>query len=1536
MLERTVERMLITLIAQDKIYDLLLPQKVRGQYWVVDNECESTDSRRNLIGVEANDDVWKITPTRKLKLFLVDGTPITNKLTLENGKMYMAELLGIGRMYILTEPYTEDRCNFCKYIVEENAVLNIGKDETNQIVISCPYVTSKHAKLVYSDHKWSIEDSDSKNGVYVNRRRLNKSMELKPGDVIFIVGFKLIVGSNFIAINNPDNTVSIQTRKLKKYQPPQIKDIEMPDEVKTSMYYRSPLFQREVIPYRIKIEEPTARGGLEETPLILALGPSLVMGVASFSSGLFTTINTINNNGNIMNALPSMVMSVSMLSGMIVFPFIIKIRDSKRRIRTEEKRCDKYRKYLLNVLEAINKEILKQQEILLENAPAILSELQATEFYEKRLWNRIIGQRNFLTIRLGIGNIPLQAELDFPDKKFGVDEDVLYDEVNKLRDEERILQEAPVTVSFIEHRVIGMVGEGQSIQSILHNVVLQIAALHSYDEVKVILLCDECNISEYGYVRWMQHMWDNEHNKRFLATSFEEVRELNAYFMKVIEKRRAENQSIAFPHYVIISTSKGLSERCAFVSEILKDKEIEGFSYVALYDQSKNLPKECSCIVHINKGKGIVYYKNKLNENQKTFIQDMVPLDLAEKYVMKIAGYRLDLNNGKYKLPNVLTFLDMYHVGKYEHLNIASRWKENNPVVSLQAPVGINSDGDVMYLDLHEKMHGPHGLIAGMTGSGKSEFIITYILSLAVNYSPEEISFILIDYKGGGLTGAFENEKYRLPHLAGTITNLDGNSITRSLLSVQSELRRRQAIFNEARQISNEGTMDIYKYQKLYRNEVVQEPVPHLFIISDEFAELKAQQPEFMEQLISTSRIGRSLGVHLILATQKPSGVVNDQIWANSKFKVCLKVQDRADSMDMIKCADAAELVDTGRFYLQVGYNELFEIGQSAWCGAPYAPKEDEERENDETVQLIDYQGNVIEEIKPLHKVETTHENLRQIVEVTKYISQIAREEKLHAQPLWLPEIPPMILLSDIEKKYGYCENGFVLNPAIGELDDPFNQSQRILTVPLSENGNVLVYGATGSGKEMFLTTLLFSLYYHHTSKQLNTYILDFGAETLGVFMKAPQTADFIISGEDEKLTNFFSYLKKELERRKKAFAEYAGDYTTCCKSGIEEFPNIVVVINDYISFSEQYEELDEKVVPIVRECKKYGIYFVITSSAVVGIRHKIVQCFNQTFLLQLNDRMDYVTILGNTKGVYPSRHVGRGIVKEEDVYEFQVASVSEKPGNAYEFIRDFCSKLASDSNQQKAKAISVLPKWLTVQKLKHTSVTYNAVPYAMSYETLDSVDINLAQRNVVQVLAMNMQELFPFCAGVLHQLALCENSEVYVIDVAQKLVDFKNMDNWVHISKNVEETIVKLFEVTVERHNAWKRNGEKFPDDMDVHPVIVVIAGLFQLKEQLSDDGKDKLRLILEKTRGKYNLSFWVMDSYANSNRYGTEEWCSDDGIWIGNGVGEQIRLRTQSKRMYSKQKLDFGCGYIFTNGDVEQAKFVVPDEMDVEVNNG
>ena len=259
----------------------------------------------------------------------------------------------------------------------------------------------------------------------------------------------------------------------------------------------------------------------------------------------------------------------------------------------------------------------------------------------------------------------------------------------------------------------------------------------------------------------------------------------------------------------------------------------------------------------------------------------------------------------------------MIGIGKLEQWNLLKHYKENRSFEGIRSFIGIMPGNKPMYLDIHEKKFGPHGLIAGTTGSGKSELIQTFILSLALNYHPSEVAFILIDYKGGGMANLFQG----IPHVAGMILNLnedgeevavDQNQTRRMLLSIRSELKRREKIFNRYK------VNKIDDYMRLYREGKATEPLPHLIIISDEFAELKKEQPEFIKELVSTARVGRSIGVHLILATQKPAGVVDDEIFSNSRFKICLRVQDKTDSNEMLKRPEAAWLSVTGRAYSRI------------------------------------------------------------------------------------------------------------------------------------------------------------------------------------------------------------------------------------------------------------------------------------------------------------------------------------------------------------------------------------------------------------------------------------------------------------------------------------------------------------------------------------------------------------------------------------------------------------------------------------------
>lgn len=451
--------------------------------------------------------------------------------------------------------------------------------------------------------------------------------------------------------------------------------------------------------------------------------------------------------------------------------------------------------------------------------------------------------------------------------------------------------------------------------------------------------------------------------------------------------------------------------------------------------------------------------------------------------------------------------------------------------------MGLRGQDDIVQLNLHEKAHGPHGLVAGTTGSGKSEIIQSYILSLAVNFHPHDVAFLLIDYKGGGMANLFRD----LPYLLGTITNLDGAQSMRALTSIKAELKRRQRLFSEY------DVNHINQYQKKYKLGEVPEPMPHLFLISDEFAELKQNQPDFMAELVSTARIGRSLGIHLILATQKPSGVVNDQIWSNSRFKLALKVADRADSQEMLRTPDAADITQSGRAYLQVGNNEVYELFQSAWSGAEYQPEKDKQGIEDHTIYAINDLGQyeiLNDDLSGLEETEDIRQVPTELDAIVGYIHDLVVEEGIPALPQpWLPPLKERIALSDlteVDYKKLWAKNNSNLLATLGLVDIPSQQAQRPLVHDFTEDGNIVLFSSPTMGKSTFLQTIAMDLATRYTPENIHCYLLDFGTNGLMPLRQLPHVSDHLSLDETEKLSKFIRILKKEIESRKSLFRKHS------------------------------------------------------------------------------------------------------------------------------------------------------------------------------------------------------------------------------------------------------------------------------------------------------------------------------------------------------------------------------------------------------------
>lgn len=1505
--------MIVNLIKARQMFSLTLPQKVKGQYWLSD--LDEKGKQRHLISIEAEKEEWIIKSNRKVSVLDKDNQPVA-KMTLASSGFYNLRIAGSQeKVTIYAEPIDATRQTLRKIMVTRPANFTIGRLPENNFYYDNGYVSGQHAVLSYDGTAWSIADTESRNGTYVNGYRV-KAQRLQAGDFIYIMGLKIVIGSDYIAVNNPDQKLQVRAENMTLYRPQTVTvQEEEPELPEKEFFFRSPHFHREIEHTEIRIDPPPPFQKQDTVPVALMLGPSLTMGMTSVVSAIMTFNNTMSNGGDISSALPSLMMSASMLLGTVLWPTLTKRFERKEKIKNEQLRQEKYLAYLNEVGEKIKALEKEQRGLMYERY--ISQEECASRVKEHRaeLWERVIGQKDFLKLRLGLGDVPMDLKVLYQEKRFSMDSDDLQNAMLSLAEEPKQLKNVPICVSLPETMTVGMYGTPEAQESMLKTLILQMVSLHSYDELKIMLLIDEGEKDKWDFVKYLPHFWDDEKSVRFYATDADEAKELSVYLEHTLQSREDKEEpelKDITPYYVIFSASEKVGNKCEALKQLVKYKHNMGFTVFYSAGKQSDLPKETKTVICLDGEQSYLFDRDDPSNTHIYFAAEKVNEQLIRDAAGELANIELDLSNSRYSLPNMITFLEMFNVSKVEHLNSLTRWKENNPTKTLQTPIGVDTQGEPFNLDLHEKFHGPHGLVAGMTGSGKSEFIITYILSLAVNYHPDEVAFVLIDYKGGGLTGAFEDPDrgVKLPHLAGTITNLDGAAVKRSLISIQSELRRRQAIFNEARKISNEGTMDIYKYQQLYRKKVVSEPVPHLMIISDEFAELKTQQPEFMEQLISTARIGRSLGVHLILATQKPSGVVDDQIWSNSKFRVCLKVQDRADSQDMIKCPDAAAISQTGRFYLQVGYNELFALGQSAWCGAEYVPSETVEKSVDSSIQVVDNLGRVMMSAKPNRKRSVFSSDMKQIVAIVKYLSDLANEEKASVRPLWLPPIAPFIYVDELEEKYNVKSGGTVLNPVVGEYDDPFNQRQNVLTIPFSEEGNCLVYGATGNGKTTFLTTLCYSLLRNHTAEELNLYIMDFGSETLKVFEKAPQVGGVITSSDEEKVLNFLKMIQAEISRRKALFSEYGGDYASYCRNSGKTIPNIVVAINNYAGFAEQFEDYVDALALFTRDGVKYGIYFVMTASSTNAVRNKTLQNFKLILTMQLNDASDYSSIIGKTEGLVPSKYKGRGLAALDQVYEFQTAYCHEG-GDQQDFLRHFCRELVENTHCY-AKQIPMLPDVVDYEFVRTQINGLENVPVGVGKKNLDINGINLANKVVYPIVTSDLEETKNFVEELTNVLS--KTLHTTVINAAGLLPEDAAARYHV-ITDGFEELGKSLFGEMVLRNNTYKDANLELSSLDEFEEKVYVICGFKKFYEQLSTGVQEMVRVLLEKGEWFYKIHFVIVETASDLNGYKYDDWYKrqipgTEGIWIGDGIADQyvLGLTKISSDLYEDIGRDYG----------------------------
>ena len=1344
-----------------------------------------------------------------------------------------------------------------KFETKGLSIIRIGKSSTNDIIYSDPLVSSDHAKIYRADDgQFYIADLKSTNGIYLNGRRIYENV-LKPGDVIHICGYKLIYDQDCISIGNIG---SVQVREMRL-----LEDSSTRKKAAYPYFQSSPRLIPEMPKGEVDIPNPPSAPSNPNISWVSILLPPGIMTVITIATAVVSKTASYA------------MMSLLMTAGTILTSVYNYMSQNNKYIKDERNRKEKYLQLIHNQRKELEYAREQQRNATYYVHPDIRECISRAESLDRKLWERTIQYPDFLLLRLGIGNIPFRIKVKAQRQEIAIEQDPLKEEPQKLADEFCMLQDIPVAIPLYDYGTAGLIGTRNEIIQSARALLLQIAVHHSYDDVKIVAIYPGDETNEWEWMRWLPHVWDESRQQRFLASDKDAAHELFSPLYDLIKERELRSNksevyanSAQLPHFVFLITDMRLLENEAIMTYLAHSNKNLGISSIFMTDRIEFLPKDCRTIIDLT-SKAAQFIERNAETTATQFTPDKLPLKDAEYFARKLAPVRLKQMVSAGNLPKMVTMLDLFDVKKTEELLVMKRWESNEPYRSLATPLGIRQGGEKLLMDLHERGYGPHGLVAGTTGSGKSELLQSFIISLAINYHPHEVSFVLIDYKGGGMANAFVD----LPHLVGTITNLGGNQTARALVSIKSELKRRQAIFGEF------NVNHIDNYQKLYRKKQATEPLPHLIIIADEFAELKKEQPEFMQELVSAARVGRSLGVHLILATQKPSGVVDDQIWSNSRFKLCLKVQDTNDSQEVIKRPDAANIKFPGRAYLQVGNNEIFELFQSAWSRADYDPEANATVRNVAEISEVNLDGSR-NQLYTTTQAKKSKSEFSQLQVLVKHLDEVAQNEGIRRlNGPWLPPLPENLTLNSIlsGNSTGFDGEKWLANhmwmcPSVGLVDNPAEQLQYPLTVDFGKEGHLLVYGSPGYGKTTFLQTLITSLAISYSPSDVNIYIMDFGGRTLNIFNDLPHCGGVIMMDESEKLKKFIQFILRELDTRKKLFASRGVSSLPAYRiSAAEALPAILIALDNYSAMAELYPDIEELFVQITREGGNLGIHVVFTAGSASSIRYKTSANFKLAVTLQLADKSDYSSIVGRTNGLEPSPVNGRGLVKGNPPLEFQTALAVDGDNEIErtDALRKLISKMSESWTGPKAKPVPIMPEVVHLRELlvrtdvKRTLASKAlAVPIGLNEAELEPVYFDLSETPHFLVSGNVQSGKTNFLRALIITMAMRYSPEklgLYIVDSnAYGLYPFSQLPHvkaYINSSEQLPDVVEGIKVILDERKNelneARKASGgilseKDFLSSKQMHLIVIDDFNDFM---QIADlDVKDLFERILKRDR--------------------------------------------------------------------------------------
>ncbi|MCW2607286.1 MAG: putative FtsK/SpoIIIE family protein, partial [Frankiales bacterium] len=883
--------------------------------------------------------------------------------------------------------------------------------------------------------------------------------------------------------------------------------------------------------------------------------------------------------------------------------------EAKRRAKNGAGRANRtYAAEVEQLRLAALREGLVERARLEELVPDVGEVLRRAALPSTRLWERRPGGEDFLRVSAGVADLPWRPPLD--STWAGLEE-----RVTAVLDTVRI-PAAPVAVDLSHGGVVGVVGDRGAALAVARALLLQAAVHQGPADVTVGVFVDPGREAEWEWAKWLPHTRVPGHpSQRWLASA----REHSDALLRRLLGGAGRGTCLVVLDSAVLTEGRDAPARDLLQAGRLaaqarpstttfatlgqpKEDALPRTAGIVLAPTRDRLPAACTTVVHVldEDGTAVVTHVEE-GVTVSGVLTGGVDVDTARACARDLAQYEdpeLHVVGGG--LPPGVRLLPLLELDRVDGPHVLERWRRSGRDPGAIAPLGVTEQGRFV-LDLVRD--GAHGLVGGTTGSGKSELLRSLVAALAAHTDPHHLTFVLVDYKGGA---AFDVCS-RLPHTVGMVTDLDEQLGERALLALEAELHHRE------RQLRTVGADNLPEYLALTADDPTAEPMPRLVVVIDEFATMAAELPDFVSSLVGIAQRGRTLGVHLILATQRPSGAVNDNIKANTNLRVALRVQDSGDSTDVIGVGDAATIGRTqpGRAFVRLGPGEVVPI-QTALVTC--VTDEASDLAVDASPFLF---GPASRAPEPARTASS--DDVRRKTDLARLVDAVVEADALAGlAPPRRPWPEPLGDDVDLAPLLDAPQQGTAPVAVVALADDPRRQTQYPVGWDLGE-GNLLLYGVPGSGTTTTLAALALSLATRLSPDALELQVLDAGAGDLVALEELPHTGSVVLAGDRERQARLLRHLRSELDRRRGLSREQALARRT------------VVLVDGYPALKAEFDDLDgqallDGLARVFADGPELGLSFAMTADRSAGFSTALTAVATQKWLFRLADPYDYST----------------------------------------------------------------------------------------------------------------------------------------------------------------------------------------------------------------------------------------------------------------------------------------------------------------------